>query len=300
MKLPEGMSEPIVREGVEPTEEEVDKVISSSVGEAFTGSKGTVGVLLSGGVDSTLLLHYVNKYGRVQVFTVATDMSHPDLEAAEKVAKEYDLEHHVLLPSSKELEEAKQELSSRGSLYKGDAGVYLALKLAKSKGIGTIIATDGIDEIVGGYWWHTGFSDKVSSKEEAFETSWAQLGPDHVEPLLDSADRVGIEVKFPFLDRRVVTTLNRIPLDKRVEGRVPKSWWKSFASKRVPQHIVSRPKVGGCDILDESITSTLPSSIQWETDYSVSPQRIRRLGNPANRRVSSSVSGRISSKEVRL
>lgn len=299
-RYPEGTKEPVVQEGPEPTEQEVSNAISSSTSDAIAGSKGKVGILLSGGVDSTLLLHYATKYGKVEVFTVATDVSHPDLQAAEEVAKQYGLKHHVLLPSHKELEEAKKELKGRGELFKGDAGMYLALKLAKSKGVTTILASEGIDELTGGYWWHAKPNVRFSSKEEAFKSTWNRLVPDHVSPLLDSARRVNIEIKFPFLDKRVVTTLNRIPLDRRTEGGVPKSWWKDFAAKRISGEVVSRQKIGGSAILEEEITDTLPRAIQWETDYQISDQRVRGPYKSSRVRQSRTSVGRIASKEVRL
>lgn len=296
----EGMKEPIVEEGPTPSEEEVSKAISASVEDAIASSKGRVGILLSGGVDSTLLLKFATRHSRIPVFTIATDLGHPDLEVAERVAKEYGLEHYVLLPGKEDLTRARQAISSRSKIYEGDAAVYLALELAKSEGVGTILATEGVDELAGGYWWHANTSSRFQSRKDAFEYFWSRLGPEHVEPLLESAERVGIEVKFPFLDSRVVSVLNRIPLGKRAGRGVTKSWWKKFASGYIPEYVVRRPKVGFVSALDESVTATLPSAIQYGTDYLVSERRSRRTRRSPRTGKAGSSLGQISCGEVRL
>lgn len=266
---------PIVSEGDKPTDEEVRNVIEASVRGSIKDARGKVGMLLSGGVDSTLLLKFVLKYGRIPVFTVVTDLSHPDLEAARKVAKDYSLEHYVLMPSGKDLERAKEAIQARpGGIFEGDAAVYLALELAKEKGVDTILAADGIDELTGGYWWHAKLSDRFTSKEDAFKYFWNKLEPEHISPLLDSASKVGIEVKFPYLDKRVVTTLTRIPLEDRVNGGITKKWWKDFARGYVSSEIVDRPKLGFVSSLDEGITSGLPEQISWKTNFLESEENI--------------------------
>ncbi len=250
----EGMREPILRTGPVPSKKEVDKAISNSIKKAMSNDKGKVGMFLSGGVDSVMLLEFVTRRGKVvPVFTIVSDSDHPDLIAAKKIAKEYGLEHHILIPKKEDLLRAKKAINKRGKLYKGDIAVYLALELAKDKKIDTILAGDGIDEMTGGYWWHANTSDKFSSKKEAFEHYWNRLKSDHIEPMLDSANRVGIKVEYPFLDKELVSVLNRIPLEERTNKGITKKWWKEFARSYVPEYIVSRPKAGFVDALDESI-----------------------------------------------
>jgi len=235
----------IVRSGTTPSRKEVGKAISTSVKSAFDSSKGNVGILLSGGVDSTLLFEFVTKLGKViPAFTVASNSNHLDIKAAERVANEYGLEHYILLPDEKDIARAKEAIKDRGNLHKGDIAVYLALELAKSKGVDTVLTGDGIDELTGGYWWHANTSDRFRSKEEAFKYFWDRLNPDHIEPLLDSAAKVGIKVKLPYLDKALISVLTRIPLDERVKGNVTKNWWKEFAKNYVPECIAYRAKLG--------------------------------------------------------
>lgn len=248
----ESMEKPIVRIGLMPSNNEVNNTIATSVKNAINNSKGNIGMLLSGGMDSVMLLEFVVRHGKVvPVFTVVTDSDHPDLIAAKKIAKEYGLEHHILLPNKDDMERAKKALGTKRKLFKGDIAVYLALELAKNKGVDTILTADGIDEITGGYWWHAHPSNNYANKEEAFQDYWNKLNDNHVKPLLDSAKKVGIEVKLPFLDEEVVSVLNRIPIKERVKNNITKNWWKQFASSYIPQYIIDRKKIGFVDALDE-------------------------------------------------
>lgn len=262
-----GLDLPTIVEGAMPTYEELDGAIDSSVSNAIEESSGNIGVLLSGGVDSSLLLSFVLRHQNVPVFTVATDISHPDLEAAQRLAKEYKLKHYVIMPTKDDLDEAYTAMKGRKKIFPGDAGVYIALKWAKENEIDTILASDGIDEQVGGYWWHANNSDRFASREEAFQYFWGATYDEQIAPMLESSNDIGVEIKFPFLDRNVVSVINRIPLDKRVEEGNPKSWWKNFAREYIPGWIIDRKKIGFVSALDEEITRKSIYPIRYEVDY---------------------------------
>jgi asparagine synthetase B (glutamine-hydrolysing) len=226
---------------------------------------GTVGVLLSGGVDSTVLLMYVlDELNPVPVVTIASDPSHPDLVAAQHVAAHFSLRHHVLLPGVDDVERARGIIASRRSVFPGDIGVYLALEYARSLGITRIIASDGIDELVGGYWWHANTSESFPTCEGAFAHFWHVLYPNHLRPMLQSAAGIGIDVRFPFLDYRVRSVLNRIPIDTRVAPGEPKLWWREYAKKKlgIPTTIADRRKLGFVSALDETVC--MPQSVCGE------------------------------------
>lgn len=301
-----GLSAAIESSGEAPTYEQLDEAIRSSVEDAASGG-GTIGVLLSGGVDSAVLLSYVLRCcGEVPVFTVVTDMSHPDLEAAQKVAESNGLKHHVLMPSDEDLRRARDAVSCREKIFDGDVAVYLALEWAQDAGVDTLIAADGIDELMGGYWWHANVGGRFASRKEAFEHFWGVVEEEQLSPMLRSAEELGIEVKYPFIDERVVSLVSRIPLDERVGVGKPKRWWKGFARDYVgiASEVVDRRKLGFVSALDESISAD--EAIWWEADYAEScdsfvkkprKRRVDRAGSKLGRpgiistRVSGSVFG---------
>ena len=250
------LTQPIVSTGPIPSYCEVDTAIQKAIGIALDG-KNNVGLLLSGGVDSTVLLSYVVAARKtIPVFTIASDPSLPDLAFAQDIAKTHNLQHYVLLPGQDDIDRAQFAMNSRQPLFSGDIAVYLALEMARNYGILCIVAADGIDELTGGYWWHAHASDRFASEESAFRHFWNVLEAEHIEPMNQSADSIGIEVVYPFLDRQVVETLTRIPLHRRVAGGVTKQWWKQFAQNYVgiPECIVTRPKLGFVSALDKSFT----------------------------------------------
>ncbi|MFA5379941.1 MAG: asparagine synthase-related protein, partial [Dehalococcoidia bacterium] len=111
------------------------------------------------------------------------------------------------------------------------------------------------DELMGGYWWHANVSDRYTDVSAAFEDYWQRLDAEQIYPMKLSADRVGIEVSWPFLDDRVVQVISRIPVSERVKPGIPKAWWKRFAREYVgiPDGVVERQKLGFVSALTSDI-----------------------------------------------
>ncbi|KKM07597.1 hypothetical protein LCGC14_1732330 [marine sediment metagenome] len=259
----ESLQRPIYEEGEVPTAEELDSVLDKVVGESIEGASGKVGMLLSGGVDSTTLLAFVSRFRDIPVFTVAESSSHPDFVASKKLAEDLGLEHYYTIPTQEDRERAKVAVESRGTtFYKGDDAVYLAAELASKHGVKVLLASDGIDELTGGYWWHRSRSDRFPTQEGAFEHFWGALEEQHLVPLSRSGRDFGVEVKYPYLDDRVVSILTRIPLSTRAPEGTSKAWWKDFARSYVPDWVVDRPKLGFVDALEEKRDPVLLS--MWE------------------------------------
>ncbi len=189
------------------------------------------GILLSGGVDSAVLAVLANRQATVPCFTIGSFLQHPDVNAATRLAAEYGWNLSVLLPCN---------ISDRS----GDNAVYMALGFA-SHFVSGVLAGDGIDEQVGGYWCHSHDSDRFTSTEETFEFFWNRLEPDHLEPMFKSATTIGIDVHWVYLDGRVVNYISRIPLSDRVHDGVSKAVWKDLARLvGIPDWVINRPKLG--------------------------------------------------------
>ncbi len=247
MRKPESLKFSILEP--DPTPEHVEVALCVAVADALKRAKPPVGILLSGGVDSALLLHFVLDHQPVTVLTVAGTEEHPDLVAARRLSDEWCVTHRWWVPSNPDRQAASRHVQRRPAHYPGDEGVYLACRLAAEHGIKTLLATDGIDELMGGYWWHANTSERFGSQREAFEFYWRNLWPEHLEPLLQSARDCGLRVLFPYLDDRVVALLVRIPLEVRAPRGKPKAWWKHLAARHVPEWVIDRPKIGFVDAL---------------------------------------------------
>lgn len=200
------------------------------------------GILLSGGVDSSLLaLLAKEKCPNIPCFTIGDSPQHPDVVAAMHLAAEFDLDLRVYLPNKGVIKEATKRVQTKND---GDNAVLLALEFA-SKFVTDIIAADGIDEQMGGYWWHVHRNDQFPKAEQAFEYFWGQLEGKHLKPMFNSAELVGVNVHWVYLDPEVVDYIARIPLDVRVHGGIGKAYWKETAKQvGVPEWVIQRPKRG--------------------------------------------------------
>lgn len=205
------------------------------------------GILLSGGIDSSILALLANKlYPDIPCITIGKNKDHPDVIASMKLSQEKNLNHFIYFPSQMEIVNIQKELDTH---YAGDEGVALALRFA-SKLCTDLLATDGIDEQMGGYWGHR---DRISFPEtnEAFIHFWNQLEPNHLTPMHKSAERENININWVFLHQKIVDFISRIPLDVRIKDSIRKAYWKIVAEfADTPEWIINRDKVGFVDALN--------------------------------------------------
>lgn len=235
-------------------------VVDDLVRDALTHGTAPA-LLLSGGMDSTMLLMLIHEAlgDWPECCTIATSGEHPDAEAAYRLEKELGIGGVIYYPDEQRICEAQAAVSARGiPENKGDEAVLIAVQLA-AKHSSVVFATDGIDELMGGYWWHVHAIEhdeppphpKVfRTIEEVFETFWDKLEPLHLTPMAASADECGVMVCWPFLNNAVVEYIAGIPLTSRVAGWVNKAFWKQTARLvGVPEWVIERPKLGFVDAL---------------------------------------------------
>ncbi len=119
--------------------------------------KKPISLLLSGGIDSSLVLALIRKvYPDIPVhtFTLAKSTDYPDILFARKVAKMFGTIHNEIILSKVQLQGYKVEFEKINKFgLKGDINVFILCKIAKA--FSNIIVTgDGGDECFGGYWLH--------------------------------------------------------------------------------------------------------------------------------------------------
>ena len=201
-------------------------------------------LLLSGGVDSTILLMLLLEcVSDVTCITIGESLNHPDMVAAKRLAEEMNFNWVAYIPSLQMKNRAQNRIEK--PYFPGDEGVLLALECAS--GFGTSIwVTDGIDEQMGGYWWHANTEDIYNT----FKNFWDELESKHLSPMYRSAQIVGVDICWPFLDPLVIDYIARIPLEDRVANGECKVVWKEIARElKVPDWIIKRPKLGFVDAL---------------------------------------------------
>lgn len=193
---------------------------------------------LSGGLDSSLMLYFMGVvFDKVTAFTIGFPEIHPDIEYSRLVAKTFgNVMHEVYTPSENEIADEVEKKPGP------DVGVKLFYRFLARKGIPAIIACDGIDEYMAGYYDHQQHPD-----EATYYKYIRRLRDEHLKPLNDNSG--DIKVYLPYLDRRLLLLLNQIPLSDKVDRENRKKIMVNLAAGRVRDGIITRWKYGFCDAL---------------------------------------------------
>lgn len=221
---------------------EIESTLCSAVKQRTAGQ--TFGLLLSGGVDSTLLAVLCKELQRTfRCYTVGIEES-ADLIAARSVAKKLDLQHTVRVYTRAELHplfaQTARLLPTRDVLSVGVGAVVLAgIQLAQRDGVRMLMGGLGSEEIFAGYERH-------GSAPEVNAECWNGLFNMHGRDLVrDCALAQATHTSFltPFLDPRVIITAMRIPGNAKVCATEKKIILRKFAAAMgVPDAIAFRKK----------------------------------------------------------
>jgi asparagine synthase (glutamine-hydrolysing) len=148
--------EPQKHRSIDSAQEELDVLLKQSVREHLI-SDVPLGVWLSGGVDSSTILHYTREAcaSRVKTFSISFQgRSFDETPYIREAAKRYDTEHYELDVSPKlDLPAAIEELAYYSDEPFADAGAVPVWFLAalSRKHVTVALSGEGADEIFGGY-----------------------------------------------------------------------------------------------------------------------------------------------------
>ena len=192
-------------------------------------SEAPLGVLLSGGLDSSLISSitarvYAESGKKLNSFSIGLGANSPDNIAARKAAEFLGTEHHEIHFSVEEAVEMIEKVIYHIETYdiisvRAGVPMYLLSKAISEKGIKVILSGEGADEIFGG---HLYFRNAPSTEEFQDETI------ERVQKLFTAdllrADKttmaVGLEARIPFLD----TTFLDVAIRIKTEEKQPKTY----------------------------------------------------------------------------
>lgn len=217
-----------------------------------------IGLMLSGGLDSSVLLTLLHKhlkpkeFRRVTAFCVSLNDAHDHIYA-KRIAKRYKIKLIVIMPDSEKISVKKLDSIVRQteSPYARVAKVALLQDVVAARmqamGIHVAISGEGADEIFYGY---RKFIDGKSSIEiqKIYDKFFKKI---FYRSLLQRLDRVfarrQIEARVPFLDQAIVELAGKIPANKKVayagNRLITKKTLREFAQFiNVPKYIVEREK----------------------------------------------------------
>lgn len=199
-----------------------------------------VGVLFSGGLDSSLLALLSSKYADVTLYTAGAEGSQ-DLEWARKVSETLGLELKEDIFDINDVEEVIPKVvfaieePNPMNLAIG-IPLYFATKLAKEDNCKLLLSGQGADELFGGYF-------KYLENPELMEKDLVELG----EKNLARDDKIaminGVEGRFPFLDLNVVRTALRTPVEFKIRNGIRKAILREVALELgLPKEVAYREK----------------------------------------------------------
>jgi len=206
------------------------------------------GILLSGGLDSSLITYMAHKIKPdIEAFTVSMEEGQ-DLPLAKDVTKYLGVKHHVLIFSEKEINEILPQAIYHQEMYEescvhGAIANFLAGRFV-SPHTSCVFTGEGADEFFGGY---DGQFRQGKNQEEvaSIVDRLVNVAPNTALQRLDRlAAANSLETRTPFLDSKVVDFCSKIPIADKIHGSEQVGKWilRQAFEGRLPDHIIYQTK----------------------------------------------------------
>ena len=221
------------------------KSVVRALEESVTRNLGD-GLLLSGGLDTAILVALAVKYRKPECVTVALKRTPgPDIEYAQQLAKLFKLKHRIHYIEDMEMwdgiVQAIKILKSFDPMeIRNSAAAYLGLRVCRDLGLTAVMTGDGGDELFAGYSFYIDLTKEQLADE--LKKMWAVMRFSSIT----LAEALGIEVKLPILDPEFKTFAMNVDASYKVRperGQIYGKWIlrKAFADY-LPDNILWRPK----------------------------------------------------------
>ena len=244
-----------VSEAVETPEfedyEQGKKVIKELLMEAIEKrmkDNAVGGVLLSGGLDSSLIAYMAHEIKPdIECFTASMEEGQ-DLPLAKDVTKYLGVKHHILMFSEKEIKEIlplaiyHQEMYEESCIHGAIANFLVGRFVSPHTKV--VFTGEGADEFFGGY---DGQFRKGSNPEEVASIVDNLINVAH-NTALQRLDRLNAansyESRTPFLDTKVMDFSLKIPIQYKIHGEEQTGKWilRQAFEGCLPDHIIYQTK----------------------------------------------------------
>ena len=252
------------------------------------------GVLLSGGLDSSITAALAAKHAEMRVedheekpawwprlhsFAIGLEGS-PDLAAAQKAADHIGTVHHGFTFTIQEGLDALEEVIYHLETYdvttiRAATPMFLIARKIRAMGIKMVLSGEGADEIFGGYlYFH-----KAPNGRAFHEETVRKLSRLHSYDCLranKSMSAWGVEARVPFLDKEFLDVAMSInPADKMITGdRIEKQILREAFSHLLPESIAWRQK----EQFSDGVGYGWIDGVKEFTDEHVSDAEMARAG----------------------
>jgi asparagine synthase (glutamine-hydrolysing) len=220
------------------------------------------GVLLSGGLDSSVISAIAKKYAAYRIESQGTETAYwpqlhsfavglvgsPDLAAAQKVADHIGTVHHQIHFTVQEGLDAIRDVIYHLETYdvttiRASTPMYLLSRVIKSMGVKMVLSGEGADEIFGGYlYFH-----KAPNARAFHEETVRKLSKLHLYDCLRANKSLaawGVEGRVPFLDKEFLDVAMRINPEEKMakNGRMEKWVIRKAFEDYLPASVAWRQK----------------------------------------------------------
>jgi len=221
--------------------EAIHDALKSAVKKRKTIADVPVGVLLSGGLDSSLLVALLAEAGvsDLRTFSVGFEDSEEEqgseFEYSDQVVSMYDTQHHKFhIPDSEVLKRLPEAVNNMAEPMVGqDAVAFYLLSEQVSQHVKVVQSGQGADEVFAGYFWYERMQQSTGSDLERFRQHYFDRdhdeflemiqpelhGPDYTSALIENLlAQPGAETFIDKVLRMDVTTLITDDPVKRVDN----------------------------------------------------------------------------------
>ena len=227
------------------------------------------GILLSGGLDTSILAYLASRRAKLKAFTATLQNAPaPDIEYATLVANRFRLKYLIHRFDEDELHDAIRVVVKAMDSFdpmeiRNGVTVYIGLKCAKENGVNKVMTGDGCDELFAGYNFLIELDGERLGSE--LQKIWHFMSFSSMR----LAGVLKMEVKLPYLDPEFKKFAMELQPELKVRDEGGQRWGKWILRKAfenlLPKEIVWRAKIpiesgSGTSILPDLFNSTIPDA----------------------------------------
>ncbi|MDB4849877.1 asparagine synthase-related protein [Nitrosopumilus sp.] len=215
--------------------EDISKKLYQALEESCDSCESKL-IALSGGLDSSILAHFLKKRKPNSIAIISDDFVSTDLTYCQTISKETNIPLTIYNVTTSSILEAVENtikiLKNFNDIeIRNNVVMYLALKWAKDNNEKSIITGDGADELFAGY------NFLVNKPENELESEIKRVCSVMHFPTQEIGKVLGIKIESPFLNKKIIQIANEIPSNLKVKEEKNIRYGKWILRKTFENHI---------------------------------------------------------------
>jgi len=215
--------------------EDISKNIYQILEESCNSCQSDL-ISLSGGLDSSIIAHFLKNRDPSSVAIISEDFVSTDLTYCQMISKEMKIPLSIYNVSTSTILEAIENtiriLKNFNDIeIRNNVVMYLAIKWAKENNQKSIITGDGADELFAGY------NFLVNKPENELEAEIKRVCSIMHFPTQKIGMELGIKIESPFLNQKIIELASQIPSNLKIKEENGKRHGKWILRKTFEKHI---------------------------------------------------------------